>query len=389
MSSGSFAGLSSSEDDDIPQSKIINTSTASFHLQMENSDSGSDEGSKTVEDTSTQEKGPSESPLRKKQRNVLLAPLDLSTPSVQFMPGACGGPADIDTPISVIRRRTSTPISFNTSTTHNYVNMESVNELMKKMMDSQTEILMKTLTDQGENKELSEAICVYVKGQYPTTEEGVIKTGIETYFNTIKQRRQMEEDGKKASHNRKMVLYGRKNRSIDSALKWQEKANKVFSEIDKTSQKLLTAIRLELDQSNSTQLPSTGLPDKRLALLQHKPELIQPLMDSNKFMTNVKTINRSCQTSPELYPTHTRGSRTEAVHYLNLSWKSCLNDIVKLICNGNIKKAVKHLLLHQNKDIRQKTIDSLIAVIKEEAIGYVKKAETHIRTTINDIESFI
>ncbi|CAC5395550.1 unnamed protein product [Mytilus coruscus] len=153
MSSGSFASLSSSEDDDIPQSKIINTSTASFHLQMENSDSGSDEGSKTVEDTSTQEKGPSESPLRKKQRNALLAPLDLSTPSVQFMPGACGGPADIDTPISVIRRRTSTPISFNTITAHNYVNMESVNELMKKMMDSQTEILMKTLTDQGEKIE--------------------------------------------------------------------------------------------------------------------------------------------------------------------------------------------------------------------------------------------
>ncbi|CAC5412782.1 unnamed protein product [Mytilus coruscus] len=63
MSSGSFASLSSSEDDDIPQSKIINTSTTSFHLQMENSDSGSDEGSKTVEDTSIQEKGPSESPL--------------------------------------------------------------------------------------------------------------------------------------------------------------------------------------------------------------------------------------------------------------------------------------------------------------------------------------
>lgn len=106
------------------------------------------------------------------------------------------------------------------------------------------------------------------------------------------------------------------------------------------------------------------------------------------FYTDVKTINRSCQTSPALYPTQTRGSRTEAVHYLNLSWKSSLNDIVKLLCNGNIKKAVKHLLQHQNKNIRQKTMDSLIAVIKEEAIGYSKKAETHIRTTINDIENF-
>ncbi|CAG2254158.1 unnamed protein product [Mytilus edulis] len=49
MSSGSFVSLSSSEDDDIPHSKIINTSTTSFHLQMENSDSGSDDGSKTVD----------------------------------------------------------------------------------------------------------------------------------------------------------------------------------------------------------------------------------------------------------------------------------------------------------------------------------------------------
>ncbi|XP_052069249.1 uncharacterized protein LOC127708419 [Mytilus californianus] len=316
MSSGSFASLSSSEDDDIPQSKIINTSTASFHLQMENSDSGSDEGSKTVEDTSIQEKGPSESPLRKKQRNALLAPLDLSTPSVQFMPGACGGPADIDTPTSVIRRRTSTPISFNTSTAHNYVNMESVNELMKKMMDSQTEILMKTLTDQGEkieelhqllrridlhagtqrkgnktaihvpahikqavrdayrhstaennlvwtcktaagsilkyssgeNKELSEAICVYVKGQYPTTEEGVIKTGIETYFNTIKQRRQMEEDGKKASHNRKMVLYGRKNRKLQNRVKALQAKKLPVSEEDK----LMKAMKIDFMSSEDS-----------------------------------------------------------------------------------------------------------------------------------------
>ncbi|VDI63953.1 Hypothetical predicted protein [Mytilus galloprovincialis] len=128
-------------------------------------------------------------------------------------------------------------------------------------------------------------------------------------------------------------------KSIDSALKWQEKVNKVFSKIENTSQKLLPANRLELDTSSSTQLPSTRLPDKRVALFQHKPELEQPLMESNKFRTDVKTITRSCQTSPALYPTQTRGSRTEAVHYLNLSWKSSLNDIVKLLCNGNIKKA--------------------------------------------------
>ncbi|CAG2201265.1 unnamed protein product [Mytilus edulis] len=64
-----------------------------------------------------------------------------------------------------------------------------------------------------------------------------------------------------------------------------------------------------------------------------------------------------------------------------------LNIEYILIINGNIKKVVKHLLLHQNKDTIQKTtIDSLIAVIKEKAIGYAKIPETHIRT-IDDIES--
>ncbi|XP_063424134.1 uncharacterized protein LOC134707904 [Mytilus trossulus] len=331
MSSGSFASLSSSEDDDIPHSKIINTSTSSFHLQMENSDSGSDDGSKTVDiGTSIQEKGPSESPLRKKQRNAVLAPLDLSAPSEQFMPGACGGPADMDTPISIRRRLTSTPNAFHTSAAHNNVNIESVNELMKRMMDAQTEILMKTLTDQGEkieelhhllqridlhagaqkkgkiravhvpahikqavrdayrhstteknliwtcktaagsilkysaevNKEMSEAICLYVKGQFSTTEEGVIKTGIETYFNTIKQRRQMEEDGKKASHNRKMVLYGRKNRKLQNRVKaLQAKKLPVPEE-----EKLMKAIKIDFmssedsDSEDETRLITRPLP---------------------------------------------------------------------------------------------------------------------------------
>lgn len=36
--------------------------------------------------------------------------------------------------------------------------------------------------------------------------------GIETYFNSVKQKEIMELTGKKEEHNRKMVLYGRKHR---------------------------------------------------------------------------------------------------------------------------------------------------------------------------------
>ncbi|XP_063397998.1 uncharacterized protein LOC134682966 [Mytilus trossulus] len=201
---------------------------------------------------------------------------------------------------------------------------------MKRMMDAQTEILMKTLTDQGEkieelqhllqridlhagaqkkgkiravhvpahikqavrdayrhsttennliwtcktaagsilkysaevNKEMSEAICLYVKGQFSTTEEGVIKTGIETYFNTIKQRRQMEEDGKKASHNRKMVLYGRKNRKLQNRVKaLQAKKLPVPEE-----EKLMKAIKIDFmssedsDSEDETRLITRPLP---------------------------------------------------------------------------------------------------------------------------------
>lgn len=48
--------------------------------------------------------------------------------------------------------------------------------------------------------------------------------------------------------------------------------------------------RQELDLSSSTQLPSTRLPDKRLVPFQHKPELIQPLMESNIVRTGKKKV---------------------------------------------------------------------------------------------------
>ncbi|VDI62480.1 Hypothetical predicted protein [Mytilus galloprovincialis] len=65
-----------------------------------------------------------------------------------------------------------------------------------------------------ENKAMTEAILIYVKGQHQTVEEGVIRCGIETYFNSVKQKEIMELTGKKEEHNRKMVLYGRKHRKL-------------------------------------------------------------------------------------------------------------------------------------------------------------------------------
>ncbi|CAC5403242.1 unnamed protein product [Mytilus coruscus] len=63
-----------------------------------------------------------------------------------------------------------------------------------------------------ENTEMSEAVLTYVRGQFPTVEEGVIRSGIETHFKSVKQKEIMESSGKKEDNKRKMVLYGRKQR---------------------------------------------------------------------------------------------------------------------------------------------------------------------------------
>ena len=56
MSSGGFACLSHSEDDDIPRSEIVNTmhQCLSLSVSISMQDSGSDEGSKTIKDSSIQ-----------------------------------------------------------------------------------------------------------------------------------------------------------------------------------------------------------------------------------------------------------------------------------------------------------------------------------------------
>lgn len=125
MSSQSFASLSNSDEDDVPLSKV-STSATSFHLHWEHTDS--DDGSNICNDdaaTGTLGKSPSQSPIRKKQRNTTSTPLDLSSRSIHFMPGACGGPEDS----TVIRRRTSTPIISNASSTSNLQSITEVKTL--------------------------------------------------------------------------------------------------------------------------------------------------------------------------------------------------------------------------------------------------------------------
>jgi len=108
MSSGGFACLSHSEDDDIPRSEIVNTmyQYLSISVSISMQDSGL---MKVLKQLKIRLYSPSESLLGQKQKNARLAPL--------YLPGACGGSVDIDTPNSVIRRRISTPISFNTNIT--------------------------------------------------------------------------------------------------------------------------------------------------------------------------------------------------------------------------------------------------------------------------------
>ena len=95
MSSGGFACLSHSEDDDIPRSEIVNTmyQYLSISVSISMQDSGL---MKVLKQLKIRLYSPSESLLGQMQKNARLAPLDLH--------GACGGPVDIDTPNSVIRR---------------------------------------------------------------------------------------------------------------------------------------------------------------------------------------------------------------------------------------------------------------------------------------------
>ncbi|CAG2245703.1 unnamed protein product [Mytilus edulis] len=83
-----------------------------------------------------------------------------------------------------------------------------------------------------ENKAMTEAILIYVKGQHQTVEEGVIRCGIETYFNSVKQKEIMELTGKKEEHNRKMVLYGRKHRLLPLRLNMNQPDDRTFSTQD-------------------------------------------------------------------------------------------------------------------------------------------------------------
>ncbi|CAC5425174.1 unnamed protein product [Mytilus coruscus] len=137
--------------------------------------------------------------------------------------GACGGPQD--TPRSYTRQ-TSTPLlgrvqQENTTRISSSCIKQSVRDGFKHNKTTNglkwtTKTAAGTLLkcNSEENKAMSEAVLIFVKGQHQTVEEGVIRCGIETYFNSIKQKEIMELTGKKEEHNRKMVLYGRKHRKL-------------------------------------------------------------------------------------------------------------------------------------------------------------------------------
>lgn len=99
-----------------------------------------------------------------------------------------------------------------------------------------------------ENKGMTDAIRLYVKGQFPSVEEGVIRSGIETYYCTIKQKRNMEEAGKKQSHNKKMVRYGRKARKLQNRIK----ALRAKKMAVKDEEKMMEALKQEFMSSEES-----------------------------------------------------------------------------------------------------------------------------------------
>ncbi|CAC5361766.1 unnamed protein product [Mytilus coruscus] len=56
-----------------------------------------------------------------------------------------------------------------------------------------------------ENKPMSDSIKVFVKGIYPTTQNGIINAGIETYFRSFKNKARMVAAGQMDDHKKKML----------------------------------------------------------------------------------------------------------------------------------------------------------------------------------------
>ncbi|XP_071153244.1 uncharacterized protein [Mytilus edulis] len=70
-----------------------------------------------------------------------------------------------------------------------------------------------------ENKPMSDSIKVFVQGIYPTTENGIINAGIETYFRSFKNKARMVAAGQMDDHKKKMLKYSRKQRKMNYRLK--------------------------------------------------------------------------------------------------------------------------------------------------------------------------
>ncbi|XP_063431321.1 uncharacterized protein LOC134713993 [Mytilus trossulus] len=185
---------------------------------------------------------------------------------------------------------------------------------------AEKEFIWKTKNEAGnilkynsaENKEMSDFIIEFVKGQYPDEVEGVVREGIKTNFESFKAKKRREETGKQEEHNKKMAVYSRLKRKLNN----RKKALKEKSSMPKEQKEtVIQSMEIQYMSSEQTDSEDEGsfivrpLPwrsddfDKLVKKLDQKHE--NKLSKRSRRQNNVRKVGAvSSRKKPEVVPGH-------------------------------------------------------------------------------------
>lgn len=98
----------------------------------------------------------------------------------------------------------------------------------------------------NENSQMTEHILSFVKGMYPSAQNGVIMVSIERYFESLKQKEHKNLTGKTEHHKEKMMRYSRKKRKMTSRI---AALNEKRSFSEEKKKKVREALRVDMMSS--------------------------------------------------------------------------------------------------------------------------------------------
>ncbi|XP_069109275.1 uncharacterized protein [Argopecten irradians] len=98
----------------------------------------------------------------------------------------------------------------------------------------------------NENSQMTEHILSFVKGMYPSAQNGVIMVSIERYFESLKQKEHKNLTEKTEHHKEKMMRYSRKKRKMTSRI---AALNEKRSYSEEKKKKVREALRVDMMSS--------------------------------------------------------------------------------------------------------------------------------------------